>query len=102
MGLDEILVWACSLAGLFCNTASVPDVSIVQSAYEQEERRGSPLHDKNLRVLKVECGDRQSNTFLCQVAFLSNDDPQQRLYFDVIAIARNDRGWELKSGLCKH
>ena len=35
------------------------------------------------------------------ITFMSRDDPRQRRYFDVIAVARSDRGWELKSGLCK-
>jgi hypothetical protein len=39
--------------------------------------------------------------FLCQVTFMSKDDPDERLYFDVVAIVRTDAGWELRSGLCK-
>jgi hypothetical protein len=32
---------------------------------------------------------------------MSKDDPDERLYFDVVAVARTDEGWELRSGLCK-
>jgi len=101
MGPAEFLVWACSLAGLPCGGPVLPDVTIVQSAYEREESGGSTLHDRNLRVLKVACDEQTGETYLCQVMFLASDDPQQRLYFDVIAVARSARGWELKSGLCK-
>jgi hypothetical protein len=102
MGPAEFVVWACSLAGLSCGASAAPDVSIVQSAYEREAARGSPLHDKGLRVLKVACDDRSVETYLCQVTFMSESDPQQRLYFDIVAVVSTDRGWVLKSGLCKH
>jgi tripartite-type tricarboxylate transporter receptor subunit TctC len=39
--------------------------------------------------------------FLCEVTFTSKDDPTERLYFDIVAVARAGDGWELKSGLCK-
>jgi hypothetical protein len=52
-------------------------------------------------VLEAKCDDGAAGRFLCQVTFLSNDDPDQRLYFDIVAVARTDAGWELKSGLCK-
>jgi len=32
---------------------------------------------------------------------VSKDDPDQRLYFDVIAVARRNGRWELQSGLCR-
>jgi len=54
-----------------------------------------------LRVLEASCHDRAAGRFLCQVTFLSKDDPDQRLYFDIVAVARTDKGWELESGLCK-
>jgi hypothetical protein len=93
-------VWACALVGLSCD-ASTPSAALIQSAYELEASNGSKLHDKGLRVLEAKCDDGAAGRFLCQVTFLSNDDPDQRLYFDIVAVARTDSGWELKSGLCK-
>jgi hypothetical protein len=94
-------IWACTLIGLSCD-ASTPSVALIQSAYEREASSGSTLHDKGLRVLEAKCDDGvAAGRFLCQVTFLSNDDPNQRLYFDIVAVARTDSGWELKSGLCK-
>lgn len=104
MWLSDLVFRACSLAGLYCGVAASPNVAVIQSAYEQEASNGSSLHDKGLRVIKAACDDPAGpagDRFLCQVTFLSNDDPSQRLYFDVVAVARSDRGWELKSGLCK-
>ena len=100
MGLTDFVFWACSVAGLSCGTAA-PDLSAIQTAYEIESASGSTLHDKGLRVLEASCDEPSGGTYLCQVTFLSIEDPNQRLYFDVIAVARGDRGWELKSGLCK-
>jgi hypothetical protein len=36
-----------------------------------------------------------------EVTFISRSDPMERLYFDIVAVARASDGWELKSGLCK-
>lgn len=93
------VAWACSLVGLSCG--ATPTVATIQSAYEREAANGSTLHDKGLRVIAATCDDRADDRFLCQVTFLSADDPNQRLYFDVVAVAQNEHGWELKSGLCK-
>jgi hypothetical protein len=101
MAMVGLAVWACALIRTPCD-ASTPDVAIIQSAYEQEESNGSKLHDRGLRVLEASCErGKASNNFLCQVTFLSKDDPRQRLYFDVVAVARTEKGWELQSGLCK-
>lgn len=101
MSPSELVFWACSSAGLACGGASSPNVPIIQSAYEREAANGSSLHDKGLKVIKASCDGSNTGQFLCQVTYLSSDDPSQRLYFDVIALARNEHGWELKSGLCK-
>jgi hypothetical protein len=42
-----------------------------------------------------------SNGFLCETTFISKGDSTERLYFDIVAVARKGDGWELKSGLCK-
>jgi hypothetical protein len=97
----DFVLWACALAALSCGVVAPPNVSIIQSAYEREASSGSTLHDKGLRVIEAACDNPAEGKYLCQVTFLSNDDPDQRLYFDIVAVARNDRGWELKSGLCK-
>jgi hypothetical protein len=33
--------------------------------------------------------------------FVSNDDPTERLYLDIVAVVRTEYGWSLRSGLCK-
>jgi hypothetical protein len=76
-------------------------VSTIQSAYELEAASGSPLHDAGLRVIEAACDGAPKEKYLCQVTFLSNDNPAQRLYFDVVVIVRNGRKWIFESGLCK-
>jgi len=101
MGLAELMRAACAAAGLACGDAAAPTLTGIQAAYEREAANGSALHDKGLKVIEAACDDASNGRFLCQVTFLSADDPTERLYFDVVAVARAAEGWELKSGLCK-
>jgi hypothetical protein len=100
MGFSNATLWICSLVGLLCNP--VPDVSVVQTAYEREASADSSLHDKDLKVLTTKCRDNAGGQFLCEVTFVSTADPKQRPYFDFVAVARTKDGWTLQSGLCKH
>src|SRR5258708_24175627 len=100
--MSQAVGWICSLVGLAGST--VPNVADIQSAYEREVAAGSKLHDKELQVLTAKCHDNSDGPFLCEVTFISNKDPNkgdERLYFDIVAVARTADGWELKSGLCK-
>src|SRR5262245_18428532 len=95
----QTIAWACSLIGLSCNP--LPDSAAIQTAYDREAAAGSTLHDKDLQVLNAKCHDEGSGPFLCEVTFISARDPNERLYFDIVAVNRTAEGWELKSGLCK-
>jgi hypothetical protein len=96
---SALIAWVCSAAGLFC--APAPTVSVIQTAYEREAATGNKLHDQGLKVIEAKCHDNSGGPFLCEVTFVSADDPNQRLYFDIVAVAPAGEGWELKSGLCK-
>jgi hypothetical protein len=91
--------WLCGLVAVYCH--AVPDVATIQTAYERESSAGSKLHDKDLKVLQAKCHDDSKDGFLCEVMFTSTTDTNERLYFDIVAVARKGSGWELKSGLCK-
>lgn len=95
----QAMVWACSLVALSC--ASEPDISSIQRAYEREASAGSALHDRGLKVIRAKCHDDSADKFLCEVTFISAGDQTERLYFDIVAVARVGNAWELKSGLCK-
>jgi hypothetical protein len=89
----------CSLVGWLC--AAAPDPAIIQAAYEREASAGSSLHDIGLRVLNAKCHDGEGGGYLCEVTFTASGDPNERLYFDIVAIARANDKWTLASGLCK-
>ena len=95
----QTIGWLCALVASACN--AVPDVALIQTAYEREATVGSPRHDKGLQVLKSKCHDEGGGGFLCEVTFISKADPDERLYFDIVAVAREGDHWVLKSGLCK-
>jgi len=101
----QVAGWLCAVVAISCKP--VPDIAVIQTAYEDEAISGSTLHDKGLQVLQAKCHDAgnssstSSSGFLCEVTFTSKEDPEQRLYFDIVAVARADDRWQLKSGLCK-
>jgi len=99
MGLTAVTIAACSFVGLFCG--SFPTASTIQSAYEREASAANSLHDPGLQVMEASCDGNTNGQFLCQVMYLSKDDPTQRLYFDVLAVVPAGDGFQLKSGLCK-
>jgi hypothetical protein len=90
---------ACSLIGWLC--APAPGAAIIQSAYEREASTGSTLHDIGLRVLEAKCHGSDAQRYLCEVTFTASNDPDGRLYFDIVALARQNDNWTLTSGLCK-
>ena len=93
------IVWACALIGMPCDR--LPDKATIQTAYEQEASSGKTAHDKGLKVLGAKCHRNSDGPFLCEAMFTSANDPEQRLYFDIVAVGPTNEGWELRSGLCK-
>jgi hypothetical protein len=89
----------CSLVGWLCGAA--PDAPVLQAAYEREAAAGSSLHDRGLRVLTAKCHGGDSGRYLCEVTFTASGDPNGRLYFDIVAVVRQNDEWTLTSGLCK-
>ena len=100
MSPASLIVWLCPLVGFACD--STPDLSVLQAAYERETSTGSSLHEKGLKLLKTKCRDDAGQQFLCEVTFTSTADLSERLYFNVVTVARTNGGWELKSELCTH
>ena len=95
----KVILWACSLATMPCGAH--PDISTVQEAYRREEASGAKEHDKQLKILDAKCHDRSNTGLLCEVTFMSEADPDERLYFDIVALAPAEEGWRMASGLCK-
>jgi hypothetical protein len=91
--------WICALVGLACGGA--PDVAVIQSAYERESAIVSKPHDKTLQILQANCHDDGTDTYRCDITFISKSDPTQLQFFGVVGLTRVGDGWQLKSGLCK-
>jgi len=92
--------WICALVALSCG--STPGAAVIQSAYDRERTADTKLHDDSLQVLQAKCRDDGTDKYLCDITFISKNDPVERPFFDIVAVARVRDGWELKSGLCKH
>jgi hypothetical protein len=99
MAMWQAVGWMCALVAMGCE--QVPDVAVIQTAYEREASAGSTLHDSGLQVLQTKCHDNGTDKFLCEVTFVSKADASERLYFDIVAVARAGDRWQLESGLCK-
>ena len=99
--LGVYLLCVGMLALACCRDETVPTAETIQTAYDRESSEGSRLHDRGLRLVGAKCYPGAAGRYLCQVTFLSRSDPTERLYFDVIAVAREGAAWALKSGLCK-
>ena len=99
MLLAAFFVWVCAMTGVSCE--STPNAAIIQTAYEQQAPSSGVRHDKGLRIVDASCNNGENGSFLCQVSFVSEDDPEKRLYFDIVSAALTDKGWTLTSGLCK-
>jgi hypothetical protein len=93
MLLTAFFVWVCAMTGVSCE--STPNAAIIQTS-------SGARHDKGLRIVDASCNHGDENgRFLCQVSFVSEDDPEKRLYFDIVSAAHTEKGWTLTSGLCK-
>jgi hypothetical protein len=94
--------WICSLVGFACS--SVPNVAVIQTAYEREAASGSKLHDKDLQVLTAKCHDNSDGPFLCEVTSFrtkTRTRGTRASISNIVAVARTADGWEPKSGLRK-
>jgi len=100
MQLAGFFIWVCAMTGMSCEP-STPNAATIQTAYEHEAPSSGVRHDKGLRIVDAACDHGENGRFLCQVSFVSEDDPDQRLYYDVVSAAHTDSGWTLTSGLCK-
>jgi len=82
--------------------ADVPNVLVLQRAYDREANSGNAAHDANLLVNDALCYKRQQpGLFYCIVAFTDRRDPDRRLNYDISEVSAERGGWQLKSGLCK-
>ena len=80
----------------------LPDVKIIQAAYDSEEASGNTNHDKNLKIVEAQCNEPHPGDYSCFVSFTNRLDAEERLYYDVAEVKKSGDIWILKSGICKH
>jgi hypothetical protein len=85
--------WACATVGLSCESA--PNAAIIQAAYGRAAPDSRLRHDKGLRIIEATCDNDVNGRFQCRVSFVSEADPDQRLYFGIVSATQTDRGWTL-------
>lgn len=81
---------------------ALPDIAIIQAAYDKEATPGNTKHDKDLKIVDARCYEKERGSFGCFVSFINRRDSDKRLYFDVAEVTRGNGIWNLKSGICKH
>jgi hypothetical protein len=93
----------CCLAGVDCSGdgAATPSVATIQAAYDEAKSEVGARHDDQLVIQDADCHDDGPHKFTCQVGFTDVRSVDGRLYFDVIELDREARGWRLVSGLCR-
>ena len=60
------------------------------------------LHDKDLKIVGVDCQPDGPTKFSCQVGFIKTEEQSDRVYIDAVSIERIANGnWKLRRGLCR-
>jgi hypothetical protein len=95
-----------ALVGSPCLAREAPNLAQLQAAYEREasageKKAGGKPHDKGLKIVAARCLPGSEPTLVCSIDFVSSDDPDGRLYLDIIAVTETGDTWTLKSGLCR-
>jgi hypothetical protein len=82
--------WACATVGLSCESA--PNAAIIQAAYERAAPDSRLRRDKGLRIIEATCDNDVNGRFQCQVSFVSEADPDQRLYLGIVSATQTGSG----------
>jgi len=103
------LIGAMALAGAvaMCNPASptipaAPTIENLQTAYNREANVAGGLHDRDLKIVGLECAAAEGAKYACQVGFVKDEDGADRVYLDAALIERRGASdWKLLRGLCR-
>ena len=92
----------CLLMGASTASDAPPTVPTLQAAYEREATGADVLHDRDLKILGIDCQADGSARFFCQVGFKKTSEPSDRVYLDAALVERRSDGdFKLLRGLCK-
>ena len=82
--------------------ASAPSLQDIQAAYDKAAALAGELHDKDLKIVGVDCHPGTGAKFYCQVGFVKTEYDPARVFLDAALVERNaSRDWTLLRGLCR-
>jgi len=93
---------ASGLIAIAGSSVPPPTVVDVQAAYDREVVVAGALHEKDLKIVRVECHSGDPNRFFCEVGFVKTDIDSHWVYLDAALIEWTETGeWKLLRGLCR-
>jgi hypothetical protein len=102
--LGAFIVAAVAGAGLGLSSRSpsaTPGLAEIQRAYDNEAAVAGDKHDKNLKVVGVDCEKDAGPRISCQVGFVEPADFGDRVFLDAALLERKGADWKLLRGLCR-
>jgi hypothetical protein len=82
--------------------AKPPSIADLQAAYDRAAAKAGELHDKDLKIVGIDCRPSPGRRFSCQIGFVKTDDDLDRVFLDAALVERAaSREWTLLRGLCR-
>ncbi len=82
--------------------AGPPTIMDLQSAYDRAALVAGELHDKDLKIVGVDCHPGMSGRYTCEVGFVKTDYDRTRVFLDAALVERGaSKDWTLLRGLCR-
>jgi len=82
--------------------AGPPTIMDLQSAYDRAALVAGELHDKDLKIVGVDCHPGMSGRYTCEVGFVKTDYDRTRVFLDAALVERGaSKDWTLMRGLCR-
>lgn len=92
----------CMLFGANSLANAAPSINDLQDAFDREASVAGGFHDKDLKIVGVDCQPDGQRKFVCQVGFVKTAERSDRVYIDAASIERTaDGNWKLLRGLCR-
>jgi len=82
--------------------AGPPTIMDLQSAYDRAALVAGELHDKDLKILGLDCHPGLSGRYSCQVSFIKTEYDPTRVFLDAALVKRGSfKAGTLLRGLCR-
>jgi hypothetical protein len=79
-----------------------PTIVDLHSAYDRPALVAGELHDKDLKILGVDCRPGMSGRYTLDVGFVKTDYDRTRVFLDAALVERGaSKDWTWLRGLCR-